>query len=232
METKRQKGQIGIAVTVILLFLFIILVVSLVVPFSHSFDAQMSIKELVGLGYVVADSDEYMALVAQLDRIESKADAAVVKADAAVTAGNNAVDAAVLAATKVDLFNTAERFLYPSATNITCTLVAGNTNVFGNWTLVTDSAGGNLSSVFSVSTGYVVDMQIYDHSAVDKIYLIELAYGGNKTTLGRVAYHTSFTDNVDIKSVLVPAGETIYYRMMSSGANEATAKVGFRYIYE
>jgi hypothetical protein len=155
--------------------------------------------------------------------------------NAAVNAAGNAslaVIAAQLAASKVDLFNTAERFLYPSTTQITCTLVAGNTGVFSDWALITDSVGGNFSSAFSGSTGYIMDMQIYDHSAVDKLYLVELSYGASKTILARAMWHTSFIDNVDIKSVLVPAGQPVYYRMMSSGANGANAKVGFRYIYE
>lgn len=73
---------------------------------------------------------------------------------------------------------------------------------------------------------------LYDHSAVDKLYMVELAYGAAKSTLGRVSYHTSFIEMAPIKSRRIPAGETVYYRMMCSGAASATAKVGFRYFYE
>lgn len=140
--------------------------------------------------------------------------------------------AILFAAAKVDLFNSAEVFLFPETTNVTITLTAGNTNVFSSWAEVVDSTAATLSSKFATKPGYINDMYIYDHSAVDKLYLVELSYGAAKTTLGRIMWHTSFKDAVQIKSRRVPAGETIYYRMMCSGANGATAKIGFRYFYE
>ncbi len=83
-----------------------------------------------------------------------------------------------------------------------------------------------------VGSGYISDMYIYDHSAVDKIYCLELSYGAAKVPSAKVMYHTSFIEMAPIKSIRIPAGETVYYRLMCSGANSATAKVGFRYFYE
>ena len=231
-----ESGKFELTGKTILLVLvcaiFLPIVVVMLMNSTSSFSPSAAISLLESRGYFVASADEYDTLNAKLDALKVAADLAVANAEAAVIAANNAVDAAQLAADKVDLFNTAPRFLYPSTTQITCTLVAGNTGVFSDWTLITDSTGGNFSAQFSASTGYIVDMQIYDHSAVDKLYLVEITYGASKTPLGTAMWHTSFIDNVDIKSVLVPAGETVYYRMMCSGANGATAKVGFRYIYE
>ena len=171
-------------------------------------------------GYVVFSAANF-ALLAK----EATAYAAVINADEAVAA-------AEVAAAKVDLFNCAEVFLFPNVTNVTVTLTAGNTNVWSGWAEVVDSTAVTLSSKFATQAGYINDMYIYDHSAVDKVYCVELAYGVAKTTLGRMMWHTSYKDTVQIKSRKVPAGQTIYYRMMCSGANGATAKIGFRYFYE
>lgn len=225
----KQRGQ----ATIILLAAFAVIVIAViainVIPSSFISSCE---SRLAGAGYVVFAAGEYDTINSKLDSIAEKADAAVIAAETAVTTAEDAVDAAELATDKVDLFNTAERFVYPYATNLTCTLTAGNTNVWSAWAQITDSGGGNLSSVFTTYTGYIIDMQIFAHSATDKIYLVEIAYGAAKNIIGRVAYHTSFSDSVDIKSELIPVGEVVYYRMMSSGANGATARVGFRYIYE
>jgi outer membrane murein-binding lipoprotein Lpp len=237
----KNKGSVNIAVLakVFLVVFIILLFIPLLLTYFSSYSVSNAISVLEKNNYIVFAASEYEdlndkvdSLIAKVDSVATKADAAVETAQNAVTAAENAVNAAELAAGRVDLFNTAERFVFPATTNITCTLTAGNTNVWGNWAQITDSGGGNLSSVFLASTGYITDMQIFDHSAADKIYLVEIAYGVAKNIIGRVAYHTSFADNVDIKSELIPVGEIVYYRMMSSGANGATARVGFRYIYE
>ena len=230
----KEKGKVDFRTIIfsIVCAILIPIVIVMLMNATSSFSPFAAISLLEGRGYFVASADEYDTLNAKLDSIAIKAYAAVANADAAVNAAEDAVDAAQLAVAKVDLFNTAERLVYPTTTNLTCTLTAGETNAWGNWAQITDSGGGNLSSCFSVNTGYITDMQIFDHSAADKIYLVEIAFGSAKNIIGRVAYHTSFADNVDIKSELIPVGETVYYRMMSSGVNGATARVGFRYIYE
>lgn len=188
----------------------------------------IAILSILCLGLVVNCSQDeaiYTHDSPSIPSIEAKALAAVKAAEAAVVA-------AELAAAKVDLFNSAEVFLFPATTNVTITLTAGNTNVFSAWAEVVDSTTVTLTSKFASKAGYINDMYIYDHSAVDKLDCIELSYGAAKTTLGRMMWHTSYKDTVQIKSRRVPAGETIYYRMMCSGANGATAKIGFRYFYE
>ena len=206
---------------VILLFIFIfIAIISTISENTLSSNVLAATTYLENNGYVVFSAAEY-DLIAK----EATAHAAVVNAEAAVTA-------AQIAAAKVDLFNSAEVFLFPDVTNITITLTAGDTNVWSDWAQVIDSVSTNLSSKFIAKAGYINDIYISDHSAVDKFYCIELSYGEANTTLGRIMWHTSYKDAVQIKTRRVPVGETIYYRMMCSGANGATAKIGFRYFYE
>ncbi len=206
-----------------------VIVLAIAVPLVITIVNQANTDHCVDLlgdrGYVVLAAGEYNTIGTKLDNIKTSADAAVVNAQEAVVA-------AQIAAAKVDLFNSAEVFLFPASTNMTITLVAGNTNLFGAWTEIADANAVTLSSRFASAAGYISDMHIYDHSAVDKLYLVEIAYGASKSTLGRIMYHTSFIEMAPIKSRRIPAGETIYYRMMCSGANNANAKVGFRYFYE
>ncbi len=212
------RGAISLMV-VVQVFIVILCVVAVVASINTtSVDAAKSM--LTERGYVVLSSAEYDAIAKEAT------------ASTAVTAAQNAVIAAQIAAAKVDLFNSAVVYLFPDVTNITITLTAGNTNVWSDWAEVVDSTAVTLSSKFATKAGYINDMYIYDHSAVDKLYCIELAYGASKTVLGRIMWHTSYKDTVQIKSRRVPAGETIYYRMMCSGANAATAKIGFRYFFE
>lgn len=163
--------------------------------------------------------------------INSKLDAIKASADLAVTNAEAAVIAAQLAADKVDLFNSAEVYFFPASSNITVTLTSGNTNTWGSWNEIIDSTSVTLTSKFATGAGYISDLSIFETSAVDKIYLIELAYGAAKTTLGRTSFHTSDKEAM-IKSRKVSVGEIVYARVMCSGANGATCKVGFRYFYE
>ena len=224
-QSKMTKGQA--ALVVLLVVVVVATLVAAILPGINSANVAMARSTLEARGYVVLTASEY-DLIAK----EATALVAVNTAQLAVTQAQVAVVAAQVAAAKVDLFNSAEVFLFPDTTNVTVTLTAGNTNQFGVWAEVVDGSAVTLSSKFAARNGYISDMYIYDHSAVDKLYLLELAYGDNKTTLGRVMYHTSFIEMAPIKSHLVPAGSTIYYRMMCSGANGATAKVGFRYFFE
>jgi hypothetical protein len=220
---RNGKGQTEVKTIFLTILIFILattIVISGVLPYVTEQTVEASISKLESKGYVVLSAGEY-ALIAK----EATASAAVTNAELAVIAAQTA-------AAKVDLFNCAEVFLFPNVTNITVTLTAGNTNVWSDWAEVTDSTAVTLSSKFATAAGYINDMYIYDHSAVDKVYCVELSYGVAHTTLGRMMWHTSYKDTVQIKSRRVPAGETIYYRMMCSGANGATAKVGFRYFFE
>jgi len=199
----------------------------------HPMTVDAAIQYLESQNYAVFSPAEFDLVAKEATTAkEATAQAAVETADSAVEAAEAAVIAAQIAAAKVDLFNSAVVYLLPDVTNVTITLTAGDTNVWSSWAEVVDSTNVTLSSKFALSAGYINDMYIFDHSAVDKVYSIELAYGANKTILGRMMWHTSYKDAVQIKSRHVPAGQTIYYRMMCSGANGATAKVGFRYFYE
>jgi len=214
---------------IVLAFVSVLLLINgLIVPIMQSSVVTSSVGAatdyLEDRGYVVLSAGEF-DLIAK----EATAVAAVTNAEAAVVA-------AQAAAAKVDLFNAAEVFLFPDATNRTITLTAGATNIWSAWTEVVDSAAITLSSKFSASAGYVSDMLFFLPSDAADGYSVELAYGDAKTNLGRVAFWALADGDIayvlGIKSRRVPSGETIYYRMQSTGANGATVQARFRYFYE
>jgi len=224
--SNKEKGQASI-VHVVYVLLAIGLVIAIIAgfnQFSTAYNTPIAIDFLTSQGYVVLAAGEYELLAK-----EATAYAAVANAEAAVIA-------AEAAATKVDLFNSAEVYLFPTTTNLTCVFTAGDTNVWSAWTEVEDSGTTTLSSAFAADPGYISDMLFFLPSDAADGYNIELAYGASKTNLGRVAMWAladgDIAYTIPIKSRMVPAGETIYYRMQSTGANGATVQVRFRYFYE
>jgi hypothetical protein len=213
----------------IYLMVFLALTVGLIPFVLEASNTQASIDRLEGAGYVVLAAGEYAIIDAKLDALKVSADLAVTNAEAAVVAAQTAAD-------KVDLFNSAEVYLFPTTSNLLCTLTAGNTNVWSAWVELEDSDATTLSSAFAVDAGYVSDMLFFLPSDAADGYNVELSYGVANTTLGRVSFYALASGDIayvlPIKSRRVPAGETIYYRMQSTGANNATVQARLRYFYE
>jgi len=222
----KRGGQVSVR---LLIYIIIgIVAVAVLLPMVQVSTLGGAISHLEGQGYIVLAAGEYNTIMALLNSIDAKADAAVANAEAAVIAAQAAAD-------KVDMFNSAEVYLFPAASSLTCVLTAGNTNIWSAWTEVVDSGANTLSDEFAADTGYVSDMLFFLPSDAADGYNVELAYGAAKTTLGRVGMWALADGDVayvlPIKSRQVPAGETIYYRMQSTGANGATIQVRFRYFY-
>ena len=232
--SKLFKGQIGIRT---LLWVVIgVVAIAVLIPMVQVSTLSGAISHLESQGYVVFAAGEYNAMMALLNSIDTKADAATVNASLAVIAAQAAVVTAQTAADKVDLFNSADASLFPATTNLTCQLTAGNTNVWSAWTEVVDSGATTLSSAFAANPGYISDMLFFLPSDAADGYSVELAYGVAKTNLGRASFWALASGDIayimPIKSRRVPAGETVYYRMSSTGANGATVQARFRYFYE
>jgi len=229
---KNLRGQIDILRIVIIASLFLI-VVSIIPAITYG-TTSYAISSLEGKGYIVLASGEYSDLLTLLQSVDTKADAAVSNAEAAVVAAENAAVAAQIATTKIDLFNSAESLVFPETTAKTVTFTAGGgDNTFGTWAEITDSAAVTLSSKFAANDGYLSEILPYIGSVADKLYLMEISYGDAKTVVGRVMFYGTINTrfNLLVKSEKIPAGETLYYRMMcETGA--ATCKVILRYFYE
>jgi len=194
-----------------------------------------------------ASKADIAAIAAQAGRDEAataaiNAATAATKADLAATLAGLAATKADLAATtsqasldKLNLYNSVEIFLFPDNLVKTVTLTAGNTNVWSSWTELKDSTNVSLSSKFTSVPGYLGDhIFIVSNSAnKGKAYMVEIAYGVSKATLARARWGSDFVDNyIPVKSRHIPVGETVYYRLLSSGSNGETSVISLRYFYE
>lgn len=126
--------------------------------------------------------------------------------------------------------------IFPDDTNLTCTLTThADQHTWCAWTEIADSATTKLSACFDTFDGQIAGMVIESVSDITIIYMLEVAYGDAKTviTRWRFAGETKFLNpahEVRVRSALIPAGETVYYRLKSEeDASEDTALVHFRY---
>jgi len=124
-------------------------------------------------------------------------------------------------------------YIWPEATNLTATVIAPVTsNVWGEWTEITDSAGNKLSDKITGITHFS-DTKIESYSDKNQEYMYQIAYGDSKVIVGgrRVSpIKESGEYAIDLKSLPVPIGEKIYYRCMCSVGGEYCT-VLFRYHY-
>jgi membrane-associated protease RseP (regulator of RpoE activity) len=223
----RRKGQIQLFIAIILAVFAGALAFTLLPLMLAGSSVSASTARLESEGYTVLTPAEYDTIISKLNVIQSSANSAVANAEAAVIA-------AQLATTKVDLFNSAERFVFPESTSATFTMASGGIiNTFGAWTEITDNAATTLSASFATDTGYLSELTPFDYSASNKSYLVEIAYGASYTNVARLRWFARADELVvlPVYSAKIPAGETVYYRMMCETAG-ATCRAGLRYFYE
>jgi len=124
--------------------------------------------------------------------------------------------------------------IFPSDTNLTCTLTAlATANAWSAWAEITDGTT-KLTSAFATYAGFLTSMVVESLSEIDTIYMLEIAYGDAKTPITslRFAGTTKFQNpshQERYRGVVMPAGEKVYYRMKSATAVADTALVHFRY---
>lgn len=197
--------------------------------YLHPWSVGAATDYLEDRDYVVFTPAEW-ALVAK----EATAAAAVANADAAVTAAELAATEAQGAAEKVDLFNTAEVFLFPNDTDYWVLLAASaGAGDWSAWAEIADNTAVTLSSKFAANAGYISDIYIYQVTApADTTHIVEIAYGASKVSLTRIMFNSDSMHLAQIKSRRIPAGTTIYYRIMTTAAPTEYVSIGFRYFYE
>ena len=128
--------------------------------------------------------------------------------------------------------------IFPSDTNLTCTLTAKDTaNTFSDWAEIEDNTGGTtlkLSAQFATLPGHITAVMVETVSQDDTIYEFEIAWGAAKNVVGRFRFAggTKFqAPNTTARywAPNIPAGETVYYRMKSATAVADTCTVHFRF---
>ena len=227
-------------IAIIGFILALVLISGLLIPaiqeYTHPWSVGAATDYLEDRDYVVFSAAEF-ALVAKeatAAAAVANAEAAVTNAEAAVVAAETAVVAAQEAAAKVDLFNTADTFLFPADTDyyvlLTASATAGN---FTAWAEIVDNNAVTLSSLFAADAGYISDIYIYQATApADTTHIVEIAYGDSKVSLTRIMFNSDSMNLAQIKSRRIPAGETIYYRIMTTTTPTEYVSIGFRYFFE
>jgi len=126
--------------------------------------------------------------------------------------------------------------IFPDTTAYTCILTAHATaHTFTEWAEIVDSddPANSLSDVFASYPGHITAMLVEEASVASALFMVEIAYGASYTIVSRsrVLTETNKLPTGQIgrfRGALIPAGETVYYRVMSSEATAPTITVHFR----
>jgi len=126
--------------------------------------------------------------------------------------------------------------IFPEDTDEAITLTAGGeVDTFGDWVeLAVDVSGTTFSSKVATENGHISGILIEALDTDDKRYLLELAYGDDKTVVLRHRFVSGVTKKLAainfmrIRADYIPTGETVYYRMKCETAS-ATCEISLRY---
>ena len=108
---------------------------------------------------------------------------------------------------------------FPEDTDETVTFVAGGVaNTFGAWAEIVDNNAVAFSSKFAACIGHISAILIEDADTADKRYLLEISWGAAKVVIcrDRIISGTTLQNTLQQgrrRSLDIPAGETVYYRM-------------------
>lgn len=136
-------------------------------------------------------------------------------------------------AKEMDLEIHHETFVFPTVSNVDVVLTAGLVNAYGAWVEIVDGGATTLTSQLT-RDAHLSAVIIEQASIVDEVYILEVSYGAARTNVARVRFISGervFLPPIQmmkIRAALIPAGQTIYYRMMAETGG-ATANVSFRY---
>lgn len=124
--------------------------------------------------------------------------------------------------------------IFPEDVDETVTVTAGDSDdAFGAWAELVDNNSVTLSSKFNAKAGYVVSMLLEEASLKDVRYLLELSYSAAKKVICRTRFmkvqnKVNVAHQTRVRSLKVPKGETIYYRLKCETA-DADAEIQVRY---
>ena len=124
--------------------------------------------------------------------------------------------------------------IFPDDTNKIVTLTAGGVaDTFGAWAPIVDNLAVELSTVFAAAPGHICSIAVEECSRTDERYELEVSYGAARVVVARTRFMKAavildVSHQTRIRSIHIPAGETVYYRLKCETAL-GTAEVHFRY---
>lgn len=126
--------------------------------------------------------------------------------------------------------------IFPEASDLDVILTAGGVaNVFGAWVEIqdTDVPANTLASRLT-SDAHISSVLIEQASEVDEVHMFEISYGAARTIVTPIRLISGERvflppiQQMRIRTIVIPAGQTVYYRMMAETAL-ATLHISFRY---
>ena len=124
-------------------------------------------------------------------------------------------------------------YLFPEDTDETMTFTAGA--LADAWTAayteIVDNNGITFSSKLAALSGHITVIVIETVSVNGQVYEIELTYGAAHTLISPVRLYSGAVPKQDtrIHSIIIPAGETVYYRAKCSQAGGQSCTGHLRY---
>ena len=123
--------------------------------------------------------------------------------------------------------------IFPEDTDEFITFTAGvGDNEWSDWVEIVDSSANSFSDK-ATATLHISALMIEDANVKDKVYLIEIAYGDDKTFVAPYRFISGEAklpaeQQIRIRADHVPAGEKIYYRMKCESGGK-TCDLHIRY---
>lgn len=134
------------------------------------------------------------------------------------------------------LHNVHDTQIFPEDTGKTVTVTAhANINEWGAWVELEDSATNKLTAKFASNDGHITAIMVESTESAGQIWVVELSYGASRINCGRMRFVSStvgFEDaaqQIRVRAGHIPAGETIYGRLMCDKIGEETATIHVRY---
>lgn len=118
-----------------------------------------------------------------------------------------------------------------------CTFMSGKKNEFGAWAEVVDSNFNLLSEITANGAIHVSALQVRSTSAAGLLHVIEIGYGEAADSVTVLNPHVFVSETkrkdsneqVRFRSLRVPKGQKVFYRMKTENTKNATAVVELRY---
>jgi len=125
--------------------------------------------------------------------------------------------------------------VFPSLSDLTVTFTAPvGVDTYSVWAEIVDSGANTLSNIFAADDGHLSAVVVEVFDTADKNYIFQISYGAAKVIITTIRFHGDGAPGHVIKvdtrtrGPAIPAGETVYYRMMCE-TGSATCLVSFRY---
>lgn len=122
--------------------------------------------------------------------------------------------------------------IFPEDTNETVTLVTpAGANTWGAWAEVDDNNGVTFSSKLDAVSQFLSTIVVETVSVNNQRFMFEFAYGDDKIVVTRLRVYSGAVpkQETSVKALVIPFGETVYYRGKCSLAGPQNCTVHFRY---